>query len=173
MIKQERLAREWAEKIKSAPEMCAPVVVAAAEHILATTAPLTMADVDWNDEKHYLAGATTLDGEEVVMMWPELSDRDYIGTAQGTWSRNQLTPNGKRYELREVGEPEQPEHPKMLVTEQDYANAPVGTVIENIDGYVAVREASGWYIAGFKEGHSSEYMFNLGEGEVIRWGLGK
>lgn len=46
----ERLAREWAEKIKSVPVINYGIQAnAAAEHILATIAPLTMADVDWDD----------------------------------------------------------------------------------------------------------------------------
>lgn len=54
-----RLAREWAERIKAAPEgTYTPRAIAAAEHILATTTPPTMAEVEWNNEEHHLAGAT-------------------------------------------------------------------------------------------------------------------
>lgn len=139
-----RLARQWAEgflthadKVDDRYDPSKAGVIAAAEHIMATTPPPTMADTEWDDEKHPLAGATTPSGEEVVMFWPE---DDYIRTAQESWSRDCLTPNGKRYELREVTEtPDVPTHPATLVTEADYENAPHGTVVsgsETLDLYV-------------------------------------
>lgn len=135
-----RLARKWAERIKAAPdETYVDDVVAAAEHILATTTPPTMADVEWDDEKHHLGGATLPGGGEVVMLWHDDIDTDHIITDHAEWPRDRLTPNGKRYELREVGTPEQPAHPETLVTEADYENAPHGTVVsgsETLDLYV-------------------------------------
>lgn len=126
-----RLAREWADTRN--PDTLTEVARAAREHILATTDPPTMADVEWDDEKHYLAGATTSNGGSVVMLWHDDIDTDHIITDHAEWPRDRLTPNGKRYELREVGAPEQPEHPEVLVTVEDYANAPVGTIVARGD----------------------------------------
>lgn len=138
----QRLARAWAERIKAAPdETYVDDVVAAAEHILATTTPPTMADVEWDDEKHHLAGAIDAEGTEVVMIGTfsgtiRVCDVDEMNETFAPWLENPgtLTPNGKRYELREVGAPEQPEHPETLVTEQDYENAPAGTVVATPHG---------------------------------------
>ena len=124
----QRLARAWAELVLT-QEIITPEAVAAAEHILATTTPPTMADVEWDHDKYHLHGATTPKGDEVVMLWHDDIDTDHIITDHAEWPRDRLTPNGKRYELREVGAPEQPEHPETLVTLEDYENAPVGTVV--------------------------------------------
>lgn len=166
-----RLARQWAERSKNSKyfDKYADDAAAAVELVLATTGPLTMADTLWDDEKHHLAGATTHDGEEVVMVWPTAHTTDYITAVEGEWARKELTPNGKRYELREVGAPEEPAHPETLVTEQDYENAPYGTIVD-IDGTVAVRGWAGWYPVNFVGTRQPEFMFHQGEGDVIRWG---
>ena len=58
---RERLAREWATS--TLPKGDAKTM-AAIEHILATTTEPTMADVEWDWDKHLLAGATLeADGE--------------------------------------------------------------------------------------------------------------
>ncbi|MGV0434206.1 hypothetical protein ACUY3H_04485 [Corynebacterium ureicelerivorans] len=176
----ERLARKWAERIKAAPdETYVDDVVAAAEHILATTTPPTMADVEWDDEKHYLTGAVDIDGYDVVMFGTregnirvcEVSEvnEEFAPVLEKPVN---LTPNGKRYELREVGAPEQPAHPATLVTEQDYENAPEGTIV-NIDGTVAIRGVYGWICTGEDAIYRTRGMFDQGEGDVIRWGWGK
>lgn len=165
-----RLAREWAEFALTVPEG-SPGSRAAAEYIMATTSPLTMADVEWDDEKHHLAGATAPFGDEVVMMWYD-DDTDHIFTNGEEWPRDRLTPNGKKYELREVGAQEEPARPATLVTEQDYENAPEGTIV-NIDGTVAIRGVYGWICTGEDAIYRTRGMFDQGEGEVIRWGWGK
>ena len=68
--------------------------------------PPTMADVDWSDEEHYLAGAYDYDGREVVML------KEVVGNIQvcdvGEMQREfipvlvhpkKLTPNGKKYQI--------------------------------------------------------------------------
>lgn len=94
-----RLAREWATS--TLPKGDAKTL-AAIEHIMATTKEPTMADVEWDDEKHHLAGATTPKGHDAVMMWCDEEDTGHIVTDLGEWRPDQLTPNGKKYELREV-----------------------------------------------------------------------
>ena len=172
-----RLAREWAQfELDNAGEFSDKGRVAAAEHILATTTPLTMADVDWDVEKHYLAGATSeIDGSELVMVAP-LDDLIVSAKPGGDrvslTSPDVLTPNGKRYELVEVGAPEQPAHPETLETQADYENAPEGTIV-NIDGTVAIRGVYGWICTGEDAIYRTRGMFDQGEGDVIRWGWGK
>ena len=142
---------------------------------MATTDPLTMADVEWDWEKHYLAGATNEIGDvECVMIAPmdgmivnaELGDGRLVRT-----STVALTPNGKRYELREVGAPEQPEHPETLVTEQDYENAPEGTTVAE-PGYTAwtkVDDGNWW--RGYED-NTSHWMAGT-KRDVLRWGWGE
>lgn len=105
---QERLARLWAEKAKAAaPQMnYLPESIAAYEFILANTKPETMAGVEWVHSEHHLAGADW-DGVPVVMIDPDSGsttkvmdlNEETIYSAED----NDLSPNGKRYELREVG----------------------------------------------------------------------
>lgn len=125
---RERLAREWAVAITSVPNIHSAITQAAAEHILATTTEPTMADVEWDDEKYRGAGATDTNGKTWVM---SQNDGDYIsciGLGMNTCGApaEELTPNGKRYKLVEVTEPE---HPAMLTTVEDYENAPEGTIV--------------------------------------------
>lgn len=162
----QRLAREWAENID--PLLLNERARAAIEHVLATTTPMTMADTVWDDEEHHLAGATTPSGIEVVMLWLN-TGINRIVTDDALYARDMLTPNGKRYELREVGAPEQPAHPETLETLEDYENAPYGTIVD-IDGIVAVRGWAGWYLVNFVGTRQPEFMFHQGEGDVIRWG---
>ena len=107
----ERLARKWAERIMATPEReYAPSTIAAAEHILATTTPPTMADVEWDDDKHYLAEAESKSGLKVVMLHL-LTETQILCLGKGnrtTWTYyynpEDLTPTGKRYTLAEVQE---------------------------------------------------------------------
>ena len=175
-----RLAREWAQfELDNAGEFSDKGRIAAAEHILATTTPPTMADVDWDDEKHHLAGAVfEAEGSTcpVVMIGETLDSLGIysvdLDENTGFWpSQEDLTPNGKKYELREVGEPEQPEHPATLVTEQDYENAPAGTV-------VAVPNGRAWtkgYVETWSRGEEeySNRQMAVMKREVLRWGWGK
>lgn len=69
--------------------------------------------------------------------------------APGLENPGTLTPNGKRYELREVGAPEQPAHPETLVTEQDYESAPNGTIVAEPGGSARTKGHDGnWYRGG-------------------------
>lgn len=165
-----RLAREWAESRN--PNSLTGAAKAAREHILATTDPLTMADVEWDWEKHYLAGATNEIGDvECVMIAPmdgmivnaELGDGRLVRT-----STVALTPNGKKYELREVGAPEQPAHPATLETLEDYENAPVGTVVAE-PGRPALTKTHGWEWHRYGGWFTSDEMADT-ERQVLRWG---
>lgn len=167
MNNQEKLAREWAERAKTR-EVSSPEEQAAADHILATTTPPTMADAEWDDEKHNLAGATTPRGNDVVMMWCDDEDTGNIITGSAEWAPKDLTPNGKKYELREVMD----EHPETLSTVEDYENAPVGTIVA-MSGTASVwRKLGGkWKRGDYRYANNAEM-----EGvhrTVMRWGWGE
>lgn len=151
----EMKGRQWAEKVLAAPPRTySSGEVAAAKVVVEHTAPLTMAYVNWDDEKHHLAGATTDTGKDVVMMWYDPKHTDHIISDRDEWRREQLTPNGKKYELREVTDED--EHPKVLSTEEDYANAPEGTIVVDLTypDRVSVKLTNGWVVA-FEHGYTS------------------
>ena len=180
---RERLAREWAEiKLAMPTGHLDADVIAAAEHILATTTdPLTMADVEWDHEKHYLAGAHldasnrdavmlgTWDDMIVVVDVPRESDKSNMSLLVRS-TKNGVTPNGKRYRLVEDVEPE---HPETLTTVEDYENAPTGTVVtrKGCEPW-AKRDSDDWCITG---GHKSRMDYHMADSkrDVLRWGWGE
>ena len=105
--------------------------------------PPSMADVDWSDEEHYLAGAYDYDGNEVVMLSEvdgniRVCDADKLGVAFVTALEppQNLAPNGKRYTLTSLEELYDQEerarltqHTGPLFSANDYENAPVGTIV--------------------------------------------
>lgn len=162
-----RLARKWVKKTNPKGDR---ETLAAIQHILATTSPLTMADVEWDTEEHHLAGATTPMSRDVVMMWDD-EDNDCIFTEKGRVLRKALTPNGKKYELREVGAPEQPALPATLETVEDYVNAPEGTTVAE-PGYTAWTKVydGNWWRGD--EDNTSHWMAGT-KRDVLRRGWGK
>lgn len=61
-------------------------------------------------------------------------------------------------------------HPEVLITEEDYVNAPEGIII-GIVGRTAEHKIYGWWsVEGMSGEFRSRHMPSLGEGEVIRWG---
>lgn len=170
-----RLAREWAEmELDNAGEFSNKGRIAAAEHILATTTEPTMADVEWDTKKHRMAGADWGDSP-VIMIEEDYFDKIVTitddGAAVNAPDKKDLTPNGKRYELREVGAPEEPEHPATLETQADYENAPEGTVVAEPGGLAWTKRSSGGWTA------DSIWLFERDmagtERQVLRWGWGK
>lgn len=145
----------------------------AATRILDATAPLTMEGVQWDDEKHYLAGATDAGGHEVVMLGPLMStirvcDVDDVNGVFAPVLENprNLTPNGKRYELREKGG-----RPTELSSEGEYRDAPLGTVIAEPVGYPWIKTTpDGWESGGLTR--NCQGMFEGGPHQVLRMGDG-
>ena len=100
-----QLARQWAEWNKSC-EVSSPEIQAAANFILAHTTPPTMADVEWDDELHYLAEAEHSEEGKVTMMATSTGCREIYYLIPGSRflgidSPNKLTPTGRRYVLQE------------------------------------------------------------------------
>lgn len=163
----ERLARKWAEGIKSLGDRnCEPNVIAAADYILATTPP-TMAEVEWGPE-HYLAGATTPDGLEVVMMWHD-EHTDNIITDEGAIPRDRLISNGKGYNLREIKEPE---HPKILTTVEGYKNAPIGTIVARNEFSPYMKYGLNRWSGTANSTFSDKDLAGAAQ-KVLRWGDGQ
>lgn len=169
-----RLARQWAESVN--PKMPNEYVCAARDHILATTNPLTMADVEWKAEKHVLAGARLhTDNDEqvdVVMLAKDLSLIEYatLGGGYGYEHYSYFTPNGKKYELREVTG--KPGHPEVLSTVEDYRTAPVGTIAADPNGYPWLKVNSAIWESRSLE-FSPQTMFMHGPHTVLRWWWGE
>lgn len=185
-MRDERLARQWAERV-AAHEWNTAEKQAAAEYILATTTP-TMADIEWDDAKHTFAGATVMFGDglaEVVML--SESDDEFIDFALldgrvGNQYKGRLTPNGKKYELREVGATVSSDenvadkqaglgHPKYLETLANYENAPEGTVVADLGGNAWTKDPSGEWLQG--EGWITNLEMAGTRRDVLRWRWGK
>lgn len=64
----------------------------------------TMADVEWDDELHYLAEAETEMGTKVIMLWETTMERITIinDGVMGYARPENLTPTGRRYTLTEA-----------------------------------------------------------------------
>lgn len=105
-----QLARQWAERNKTC-EASSPEIQAAASFILANTPTPSMAEVEWDDDKHYLAEAEHPEYGKVIMLnRPPMSGvvitifkRDGVVYSPRVIPQN-LTPTGKRYTLTEVQE---------------------------------------------------------------------
>lgn len=177
---KEKLAREWAEQVKSVPEVnYGPKANAAADHILATTTKPTMDEVEWDAKKHVLAGATLLTNNDeqvdVVMLAKDVSIIDYatLDGKHGYEHYSYFTPNGKKYELHEaIGG----EHPETLTTVEDYEDAPTGTVMSMPSGLVLMKEWKGtWRAAGLTHPLENEVLADSSDipAIVLRKGWGK
>ena len=179
---KEKLARQWAEHAKTL-KVSSPEVVAASEYILATTTPPSMADVEWDGDKHFLAGAT-LDteesAEEMVMCGFTRDGEIYVVEPnpgrgkRGYWPMpGDLTPNGKKYELVEVtGD----EHTETLTTVEDYEDAPEGTVVSSPGAVPAMKNRDGrWRAVGITTPLTSGSLALGAESPatVLRWGWGE
>lgn len=210
MNNRERLAREWAAYYKddfpkfTEGSRAAEIVKkakAAAEYILATTTPPTMAEEGWDDSEHFLSGAVDPDGCEVVMLGMYDSNVRVCDVGQASEDcvtvlekPESLTPNGKRYELVDVTDqqwdPEecgptvsqgenvaydQPKHPKVLRTVEDLKAAPDGTVISQSGEYVLLKQGIVWAIVGDVRTMDSGIVAAglTSDANVLRWGWGE
>ena len=186
MTDREKLAREWAEYYQGdwpqfTPGSRAAELVekakAAAEYILEHMAPPTMADMEWDDDIHRGLGAVDDAGQEWVILQDDDPYISLIGLDLNPVGakREELTPNGKRYELREITDV--PDHLSELLTETDYLDAPIGTIIVVPgEGTTAVQKLDDneWGIAGIRTRVDAEACARAsadhGPGTVLRWG---
>lgn len=180
MNKQEKLAREWAALAKHF-EVSSREQQAAAEYILAHTTPETMADVAWDDMEHRGMVGVGEDGVEWVMLYLRADGRIIgvtpdFGEARGLLPK-WLTPTGKRYELREVtvssGEnvgADQPGHPEVLRTVEDYENAPLGTIGAKDTFAPWVKTSAYFWTSAYGVVGNIGMAAKPGTFRVLRWG---
>lgn len=108
-IIEAQIARQWAERNKAC-EVSSPEIQAAANFILSHIPAPTMAEVEWDDEKHYLAEATHLVYETVLMLGQDSYDAIKFlalnrADSKTVWGQpRDLTPTGRRYTLTEAQE---------------------------------------------------------------------
>lgn len=104
-----QLARQWAEWSKSC-EVSSPEIQAAANFILANIPAPTMAEVEWDDDEHYLAEAEHAFYGEAIMLGLDEDGLIEFFIPKAYECRyavahpESLTPTGKRYTLTEVQE---------------------------------------------------------------------
>jgi hypothetical protein len=169
--------REWALRVASS-HVADSTAFRAAKVLLELLPKPTMAEIDWEHDIHHLAGATTPDGDDVVMMWLDDVESGLVMCSNAAWHPDRLTPNGKRYELREVTvssnenvDLDQPEHPTVLETEQDFEDAPEGTIVARGAAPMTNYGNEGW--CGISPNQSSLMMSTYGPWTVLRWGWGE
>lgn len=190
MDKKERLAREWAEAVSLPNPRPDEADVtysnaqlrAAAEYILTNIKPPTMKEIWWNSHEHPGMVGVGEDGVEWVMLGRRQDGR-IVGTTtdfqklrvlRPEW----LTPNGKRYELREAGVAQdeksgtdQDKHSKWLRTKEDFETAPSGTIVTRV-GHLPVTKYWGEWRGLFGSVMPAR-MADLGPWEVLRLGRGE
>lgn len=131
---------------------------------------VTMADVEWKDEKHHLAGANTPDEDEVVMMWRDTLS-DVIATDWGQCRSDLLSPNGKKYKIVEITEPDQTEHREILETVEDFENAPDGTIVSVPgSGFPWTKRDGVWHSENLE--YTAEDMTQMNNVHILRWNYG-
>lgn len=172
-------AREWARQVMDNPGYTSPFMQTVAKTLLDLLPKMTMAELEWEHDLHHLAGATTPDGKEVVMMWLDDVESGLVMCSNAAWHPDRLIPNGKRYELREVTVSsnenvglDQPEHPTVLKTEEDFEDAPNGTIVAKSKRSASTKFATGeWGNPHTRE--CPQYMAECGPWTVLRWGWGE
>ena len=156
-------ARAWAQGATSSVVL---VEREAAKALLDLLPPKTIAGIGWDHDTHHLAGATTRNGDEVVMMWLDDIESGLIICETDAWEPKALTPNGKRYELREISEPD---HPKTLTTEQDYKDAPLGTIVADNGAVPSVKWKPRTWSTSLNSPCPDGKMAGFSR-KVLRWG---
>ena len=132
-----------------------------------------MEGVDWDDDVHLGMGVVDDNGHEWVMIQDDGPYISLIGLDLNPVGakREELTPNGKRYELREVGSDE-PGHPEVLTTVEDYENAPEGTIVSGYSRSVSYKiNHRRWEESGLLGQFTGDEMAGHAR-DVLRWGPG-
>lgn len=179
-----QIARGWAEKAMNlglSDDVPIEGYRSAVRHILATTTPPTMADVEWDDEVHTGQCAEHPMYEEVRMMcldW-ENDHADHIlcylrpGVFYGL-PMSSLTPiPDSKIDLTPRREPEPeftPDHPAVLTTEEDYAEAPERTIVAAFRNHPWMKVGGFWGRNGVK--YYAAELCGVPR-QVLRWGDGR
>lgn len=180
-------AREWASKALDNDllnEVPLEGYRAAARYILATTTPPTMADIAWDDDAHAGLCAESTDDGVVRMIGPDWvndhADHILCRLLPGgidSLPMSTLTPlPGTRVDLTPRREPEAtPAHPAVLITEEDYEDAPNGTVVWGSGPSSNMRSSldkhgNAWLEAGDDGTFIPRDMAAVGPHQVLRWG---
>lgn len=174
MSDQVKLAREWAERVPF--DYVSDGLRAAVEIVLANTDPQTMENIEWDAKEHALQGATDNSGDEFVMLDMQCED-EFSGPELFVWNGYDVTrddpcyytPNGKRYEIREITGPE---HPEFLASIEEYRDAPDGSVAA-ADGYVPfIKSGNMWSVPSAVSRYTHVEMADNNRRRVLRWGIG-
>lgn len=164
-------ARQWVEAWVEEPTN--HLLAAVYRHVLATTQPLTMADVGWDDEVHAGLCAEHPKHEVVRMMYEDGDAIDCILPGMSLlriWAE-ELTPlPGTRVDLSPRREPAAPDRPTILSSVEDYDNAPVGTVIAYADDVAVKRDDDRWYWSGQSGTSWAEDLADADPCTIVRWG---
>lgn len=183
-VKSEVLAKKWAELIIAQSNEGEPFEdgeLAAAKVLDEILDPPTLAGAVFEP----LVGAATINGREVVTLSERgqgVIDCYYPGSGMVfPIDAIDLYPDGKKYKIVEDGATvsqhenvgdDQPEYPGTLCGEQDYQDAPIGTIVAANGGNVYLKTGDhSWCIAGVEgldEGPIFGYMRT-----VLRWGWSK
>ena len=172
-----QIAREWAWEYmlcnEGIPESERDAEYMAARYILDTTAPPTMADVEWDDDVH--AGLCAEHTEcGLVRMMNRVGAFIECFLEDGTTPllrADKLTPiPGTRLDLAPRREPEStPKHPEVLATRKDYENAPTGTIVAEDSSDPWIKGNGFWLGGGDGWGDTSPVMAFVAR-RVLRWG---
>ena len=187
MSSDAQIAREWAERVAEESDAYSFAQRTAARHILATTPPPTMADVEWDDDVHSGLCAEHEDYGTVRMLDHDHHDGTILcltSRLRHEWSAEcDLTPlPGTRVDLtpRRVDSDEahstrdesvpRPEHPAVLTTEEDYENAPAGTIVAEDFCDPWVKDDRGFWLSPGEDGAEASLRMSLFARRVLRWG---
>ena len=161
-------ARAWAEGAQSSVSL---VVREAAQILLDLLPEPTLDEIGWDWDTHHMAGAISPQEEEVVMLWFD-DDANLVICAESAWRPDELTPTGNRYKLVNVNDrAEQAAHPTVLETEQDFEDAPQGTIVTRRIRTPWTRLNNGEWACGAEgKRKSSADMADYDGWRVLRWG---
>lgn len=174
---KERAARDLALAVMSSGGAIVDYdrsAISAARTILANDGARAMDEISWDPDKHALASAMLDDEDEdtlheVIMLRVSGDYIEYVtfDGEMGDHLRSHFTPTGTRYELTE-----KIDHPRVLVSESDFKDAPTGTIA-----------AKPGYAPWWKESHAAwsdteDFVFSTNMPDhgpliVFRWGPGE
>ena len=104
---EELMALRWAHAFMAVNHVEGEGAWCAAKYVLENVTPQTMADTAWDPGRHRGAGATTLHGDDVVMI-EQHSDTDIDVLVLGGnpyldfYAAKELIPDGRMFQVTEV-----------------------------------------------------------------------